>query len=352
MRSPFLAVCLLLILLVDICTAQNVLQVFSLAGHGGSSVANYLANEWGMQGGFEEHDRAVSDSTDSLQWVTDGTNTIVNMKGFGGPDGPNSDEASINAIVMHAKKAGHINGWLLVVNGEDLTASSLTELLMMYLETFGPEMAQQLGVVITRSYLIPDDQVAAFRQELDAILSTLTGRPVKDTPVWLVETNMDRLKARGIPDSVVQEAKSRLKVVAREIKQWLTRQAPRDVTTVVPAPHPRSRKEVVAEEKLRLAIDNFNKESLKAEQHAGEDLLCTAEAIRVFAGESAKNSQEKAQFIDAHSGDWLLSWHELFAILKTVTFSLPLVAANANKSIDNHLDVAKSAMYYALVRRV
>jgi hypothetical protein len=338
MRTFFLA--LIVLIVVKNVVAQNVLQVFSLSGHGSSSVANVLAGEWKMESVFAEHDRPYAGSN-SLQSKSGGSTTMVNMKGFGGPSGDNSDEASLNAIVMHAKEIGHINGLLLVVNGEDMALSSLTGLLQMYVDTFGSEMVNQLGVVITRSFLIDDEKITAFRSELDAVLSTLTGRPVRDLPVWLMETRMERVEARLILDSAVQEVLNNLAVVAGEIKEWLEQQPALDVTNVVPAAHPHHRKEIEAMEKLQLALDNYHKEWLKALQRAEKDLLHVVEEVRTFAAAEAKDSYEKAQVIAALAGDLGLSQYERVTILKTATFALSLVVPNASKGIDN---VAKGAL--------
>jgi hypothetical protein len=238
-------------------------------------------------------------------------------------------------------------------------------------------MVNQLGVVITRSFLIDDEKITAFRSELDAVLSTLTGRPVKDTPVWLMETRMNRLEARSLPDSVLEEARNNLTVVAGEIKEWLEQQPALDVAHVVPAPHPHHRKEIGAKEKplqldsnsghkewlkamqwvgednpfyrwvieaaekLQLALDNYHKEWLKATQWAEKDLLRVAEEVRTFAAAKAKDSYEKAQVIAALAGDLGLSQYERVTILKTATFALSYVVPNASKGIDN---VAKGAL--------
>lgn len=356
----------------DVRRAENVVQVFSLSGHGSSSVAKALESRWNIQSGtFVEHD-GPDPVSNALQSVSGGGTTIVNMKGFG-PNGDNSDEASMNAIVKHAKEIGHINGLLLVVNGEemmassDIVTSSLTGLLQMYVDTFGSEMVNQLGVVITRSFLVDGEKI---KHELNDLLSKLAGRPVH-TPVWLVETRVERLHARSLPDSVVQEALNNLTVAAGEIKMWLEKQPALDVAHVVAAPHPHYRKESVgAPEKLQLDSDNYHKEWLKVMQWAAEnnphyrkvieateklqlaneisrmewlkamqwtegDLLRVAEEVRAFAAAEAKDSHEKAQVIAALSGDLGLSQYERVTILKTATFALSLVVPNASKGIDN-----------------
>ena len=253
-------------------------------------------------------------------------------------DTPN--EANMVEIVKYTNHI-RINGLLLVVNGEDMALSSLTGLLQMYVDTFGSEMVNQLGVVITRSFLIDDEKITAFRSELEAVLSRLTGRPVKDTPVWLMETRIDRVEARLILDSAVQEVLNNLAVVAGEIKEWLEKQPALDVTNVVPAAHPHYRKEIEAAEKLQLALDNYHKEWLKATQWAEKDLLLVAEEVRTFAAAEAKDSYDKAQVIAALAGDLGLSQYERVTILKTATFALSLVVPNASKGIDN---MAKGAL--------
>eukprot|EP01033_Poteriospumella_lacustris_P004710 gene4710-3374_t len=304
---------------------DRVVIVLGRTGDGKSSLANMLAQQWGIvdQPVFAEG-ASPAVHTAAPQSVSGGGFMIV--------DTPN--KANMVEIVKYTNHI-RINGLLLVVNGEDMALSSLTGLLQMYVDTFGSEMVNQLGVVITRSFLIDDEKITAFRSELEAVLSRLTGRPVKDTPVWLMETRTDRVEARLILDSAVQEVLNNLTVVAGEIKEWLGRQPALDVTNVVPAAHPHHRKEIEAIEKLQLALDNYHKKWLKALQRAEEDLLRVAEEVRAFAAAKAKDSHDKAQVIAALAGDLGLSQYERVTILKTATFALSLVVPNASKGIDN-----------------
>lgn len=138
-------------------------------------------------------------------------------------------------IVKHAKDMGYVHGFLLVINEQSPRFDSgMQDAVRLLVDTFGPQMLEQMGIIFTRATLRTSEETIAWMQSFRRLLSDRLEMPVPHhIPYWRVDTKPEELRYRGVSEEEV-ERRAKLNVEAiHDMRRWLLTLDAMDVSRVV-----------------------------------------------------------------------------------------------------------------------
>ena len=234
--------------------ALSSLALLGPTGDGKSSSGNAFVQVLGHETTdiFVEGSSIYSETKIPQSFVV-GNLKITDTPGLMDTEGLTKDEAHVEAIVEYLAKDKYINGFIIVLNEQNIRFTSpLQNAIKLLVDSFGPDMLSHMGILFTRAISRTAEQAQfTVQSEIIPALEKLTGQSIPLMPFWQIETHPEKLTGPPlyIPHSSLEAMQQHKKDTVLQIKQWVEKLPALDVSDAKPGEY------VVTQERKREAAE-------------------------------------------------------------------------------------------------
>ena len=244
-----------LALCIVTASGEHVMVMLGRTGDGKSTTGNLFARilEFSSSKVFEEGEGPES-HTQAPKAISNGLFEIVDTPGLMDNKGAVYDEKNMIEIVKYLKGKGKVNGFILVVNEQaPRFDDGMQNAVKLLVDTFGPQMLKQTGVLFTRSLTLESDHARDWVVTSSKLLGDRIGYSVDPLPFW--RSNAYPEEAGVTAERLV--ALNAMNVAAvTSVKNWVVSQSDLDVSNATPGIYEATRIQNQLKEDARIAEEN------------------------------------------------------------------------------------------------
>ena len=181
---------------------------------------------------------------------------VVDTPGLMDSRGVEQDERNIVKIVRHVASMGSVNGFILVVNEQaPRFDDGMQAAVKLLLDSFGPGLINNLGIVFTRAYgdVTPNDSAQRKVGYVELISKRAGIVPAPHVPSWQVDCRPDDKAKWGVPRALIDECIGQRDTVLDEILRWARSRPAVDTKDAAPGEYEERRRAREAQQKQKEA---------------------------------------------------------------------------------------------------